>query len=101
MICENCNLEEGVHLGDKQYCGFELSEGTRFKSKEEKIMEFEEEFKIIEAGFNGNDESLLELKVSFGDWTYKGILELDEKGKKEIKEAMKNWVRNLKEEGSK
>ena len=37
-------------------------------------MDFNKEFKIIEAGFNGNDEKYLELKVSFGDWIYEGIL---------------------------
>ncbi len=52
-------------------------------------MDFNKEFKIIEAGFNGNDEKYLELKVSFGDWIYEGILNLNKKGQEEILEAMK------------
>ena len=48
------------------------------------------ELKIIDAGFNGNDEKFLELKVSWGSWIYNGILDLNEEGKKEIDEAIKN-----------
>ncbi len=48
-----------------------------------------EDFKIIEASFNANDERFLELKVSFGDWIYEGILDLNQKGQDEILEAMK------------